>query len=90
METIILEIVKGCLIGWAIVEFPLFAAIPSIIIDLFKIKNNFIKFLIDKPFNCYKCATFWATLFMTGNIYLALSASFIMKLYDQKLNITEL
>ena len=90
MEQIILEIIKGSLIGCFIVEFPLFAVIPSIIIDYFKIKNDLIKFIIEKPFNCYKCAAFWSTLILTGNIFLAISASFIMKLYDQKLNSVEL
>jgi|688.fasta_scaffold64236_9 hypothetical protein len=90
MEAIVIEIIKGCLLGWFVVEFPLFAVIPSIIVDYFKIKNELIKFIIEKPFNCYKCAAFWATLIMTGNIFMAIAAGFIMKLYDQKLNSVEL
>jgi hypothetical protein len=89
MEMIIL-LLKGCLLGWFVVEFPLFAVIPAIIIERFKIKNEIVKFIIEKPFNCYKCSSFWITLFMTSNIFLAISAAFIMKLYDQKLNSVEL
>lgn len=87
---ILIEIIKGCLLGWFIVEMPIFAVIPAIIIEKFKIKNEILKFIIDKPFHCYKCAAFWSTLIMTGNIWIALASSFIMKLYDQKINTIEL
>jgi len=90
MEAIVIEIIKGCLLGWFVVEMPIFAVIPALIIERFKIKNNLIKFIIEKPFNCYKCGAFWATLIMTGNLWIALSASFLMKLYDQKINTVEL
>jgi hypothetical protein len=87
---ILIEIVKGCLMGWFVVEMPIFAVISAVIIEKFKIKNEIVKFIIEKPFNCYKCGAFWATLIMTGNLFMAIAASFIMKLYDQKINTIEL
>lgn len=91
---IVIEILKICLLSWFVVEFPLFELIPNIIVDRFEIKNELIKFIILKPFQCYKCAAWWIgliyCLLFWKSIFIALSASFLMKLYDQKLNSIEL
>jgi len=90
----IYDIIVVCLLGWFLVEFPLFELIPSIIIDRFKVKNEMLKFLILKPFQCYKCAAWWIGLIycivLWKSLLIAIAASFLMKLYDQKLNSIEL
>ena len=87
----IILILKICLLSWFVVEMPLFSIPSALFIEFFKIKNEVIKFIIEKPFMCYKCSAFWVGLILTGgNIWIALLCSFIMKLYDQKLNVLEI
>jgi len=94
MEFIVIEIIKVCLIGWLIVELPVFQLIIELIKDFIKPKDFWSKIFFDlflmKVVSCYKCSAFWSGLLLTGNIWIAIGASFIMKLYDQKLNSLEL
>lgn len=90
MEILFEQLIKGILMGWFIVEMPFFAILSMIIIEKFKIKNEVIKFIIDKPFNCLKCGTFWATLIISQNIFLAIMASWIMYIYDSRFNTIDL
>jgi hypothetical protein len=92
-------LIKICLITYFIVDFPLFGVISQLTTDMLEIKSNkrlpqFINFLVNfvfnKPFNCYRCGAFWVGLIMTQNIFIAIGASFIMKVYDQKFNSMDL
>lgn len=85
-----MDLFKGLLLGWFIVEMPFFAVISMIIVEFFKIKNEIIKFIIEKPFNCLKCGAFWATLLISGDIFVAIMAAWIMYIYDSKFNTVEL
>lgn len=78
-------ILKTCLIGWFIVEFYMISVFVELITD--KIKNELIKFIIRKPFECVKCATFWTGIFLTQNIFIAIIAAIIMDQWDKKMNV---
>ena len=70
-------IIKSLLIGWIITRFaPL-----SIMLDLLpnKLIYNSIKLLLT----CSKCCTFWMSLILFKDIYLAISSSFIMVLLEK-------
>lgn len=94
MEFIAIELIKVCLISWLIVELPVFQLIIELIKDFIKPKDFWSKIFFDlflmKVVSCYKCSAFWCGLILTGNLLIAIGASFIMKLYDQKLNSIEL
>jgi ABC-type enterochelin transport system permease subunit len=84
-------IVKICLMGWIIVEHPLFGVISELINDLLnKNKNELLTYIITAPFNCLKCSTLYVGLIailITGcQWWIPLLASFIMKVYDEKFN----
>jgi hypothetical protein len=89
MLEFLLLVFKGFLLGWFIVDFPLFYVFVKLILD-FTIKNEKIVKLLIKPFECYKCAAFWGTLIMSGNIWAALVASFLIFIWDQKYNYVEI
>ena len=83
------------LISWIVVEHPIFSVITDIINDLInKKKNKLITFILTKPTSCFKCSSLyvgiiWCLIF-SQPWWLPIAASFLMKLYDQKLNSIEL
>lgn len=84
-----LLVMQGFLMGWFIVDFPLFYVFVKLILELIT-KNEKIIGLLIKPFECYKCAAFWSTLTITGNIWIAITASFLIFIWDQKYNYVEI
>jgi len=82
MEAIIF---KGFLLGWLISNFEPLQELLS------KIKNKisdkyFIVFYLKTSVSCHKCLSFWSTLIMSGNIWLAASASIIAFTFEQLIN----
>jgi hypothetical protein len=85
MEQVI-EIVKIIYLGWFVVQFtPLHRAMSLLPFKVIKNENmrEIIKFIILQPFKCYKCSGFWIGLIFWQNIWLALSASFILYLLEK-------
>lgn len=72
------------LMAWFLVSFQPLHNIFNIII--MKVKNQTMQFvlaLIQSILSCQKCASFWIGLAITGDIFIALAASFISHLWDK-------
>jgi len=72
------------LMAWFVVNFQPLHNIFNIII--MKVKNQTMQFvlaLIQTILSCQKCAALWIGLAMTGDIFVALVASFISHLWDK-------
>jgi len=78
------QILIGFLLGWFLVNFEPFKWF------LKPIKQYGIYLYLYKIVSCPKCSTFWATLFYTQNIIIAIAASFIADVYDKKFNVIRL
>lgn len=83
------------MISWIVVEHPFFSVLSEIINTLLNKKGNkLIEYIITQPTKCFKCSSFyvgiiWCLIFGLP-WWLPISAAFIMKLYDQKINTIEL
>jgi len=51
-----------------------------------KVKYKWIQFLISKTY-CWKCLSFWLTLFSTGNIFLASQVSLLAIIIEEGIEI---
>jgi hypothetical protein len=76
--------IKSILITFIIIEFPLFKEIKKRLQKVFKEKNIF--YFIEKFFTCYKCNGLYIGLLVSGNLWIALAASFILMIYDKNWN----
>jgi hypothetical protein len=78
-------VLTSILIGWFIVNYPIF----KWIINTFK--DYGIYKYINQIFSCIKCASFYVGLFLCfyydQNIIIAIAASFVADVYDRNFNI---
>lgn len=76
-------LIKGLLLGWFLVDFQPLQ-------ELIRRMNNkisdkyFIVMYLKGSLSCQKCLTFWITLGLTGNIFIAILAAFIVKVLKSK------
>jgi hypothetical protein len=79
--------IKAILIAWLLTNFEPFQKLLYTINEW--IKNKTIRFIYEYVYqilSCIKCTSFWLTLIMTLNIYLAILAA-IITLTWEKINI---
>jgi len=71
-----MEIIKILLLSWFISSFePLF-------ILLNEIKWRWIKIFLIAILGCFKCASLWIGLILTGNIFISLAAAATASILD--------
>jgi len=84
LDSLIILKIMG--LGWFISRFePLQWVIDAIRMN-FKPSRNTIHLLFDLISvltTCGKCAAFWTGLILTGNIWMAITASFLLFWYDK-------
>ena len=76
-------IIKSILIGWMITRFEplqmILELIPDVKSPLVNIISNIVKLLLT----CSKCTTFWLSLLIFQDVYLAIASSFFMVIYEK-------
>lgn len=84
------ELIQGLLIGWMITHFEpiqtyIGGSLEGINIGLFSNKK-FIYGIFGrmiKVLTCQKCSTFWSTLIISNNLYIAIIGAIIAYHYDK-------
>ena len=81
MTTLIIDLIKGFLIGWFLSDFQ---PIQDILLKYKnKISDKYILiFYLKTAVSCHKCLSFWMTLIMTGNIWIAFASGFLAYVWD--------
>ena len=65
-----MELIQYIALGWLIANFsPLHWVIDALFIKV--IPHSKLADYIHSSFGCWKCASFWTTLILSGNIYTA-------------------
>lgn len=85
---VILIIGRIMVLSWFLVNFtPLYNLVCGLPFNYVKNEHmrEIIKFIITQPFKCYKCMALWVGLIMTGNIWVALTSSFLMYINEKYL-----
>lgn len=77
-SSLLILVIKGLLIGWFLTQMR------SMFIMLMNIRIRRILDILEL-FICLKCNTFWVTLILTQDFYMATIASFIGYLIDKHL-----
>lgn len=75
--------IKAILLSYLITRFTPF---QNLLIKINKRFNNLFTNLLYELLSCLKCCSFWITLIMTGNIYVAIMCFIIAFFYDKKLS----
>jgi hypothetical protein len=80
-----MEIIGYLALGWLIAHFePLHWVIDYIFIQV--IPSSKLGDYIHSKFGCWKCMSFWTTLALSGNIYMAAIASMVAYIISQWIN----
>lgn len=77
-----IQLIKPLLLAWFISNFE---PGQSLIDKVYKYLPNKIQFT-RTYLECFKCLSFWITLCMTGDIYLAITYSITAYVYTRLLN----
>ena len=73
--------IKGLLLGWFLASFEPLQEVIRLINN--KIPDQYwIVMYIKIALTCQKCLTFWSTLIITQNLYMAIGSSIIVVLID--------
>lgn len=84
---IITQILKAMMIGWIVTRFQPMIVVVEVLYE--PVRNNVVANALMVAFTCSKCVAFWASLLMFHNIWIAISASFLMVIYERTLGAWE-
>ncbi len=83
-------ILKILIVGWFISNFTPLSAFIEVLTDLLKITNPLFRMILNTPFNCFKCASFWtgviAALIFSLQWWIPFVCAFIADVYDRNFN----
>lgn len=77
--TITILILKSLITGYFLNRFePI-----NFVLNL--LKDNILTLFIKSIFECSKCTTFWASLIISQDFYIAAFSSFLMMIYEKSI-----